>query len=452
MDTGPRIHEPGRFDDVLRAARRGIREHRMREAEVRIVDRAGRPLGGLPVEIVQTRHAFPFGEQLWPLDAMIRQGQGGTDRARAWKARFTEVFNAATSLCYWTERPRNDASKTEDRQGEPRVENFAATVAWALAEGMTAKGHPLFWSIPKCVPEWVKRYDVPTQMKFAEVRVRNLVARFRGRVRIWDAVNEALWEAAPKNLERRQWPHLEAMDDIVEYIAPVLRWCREEDPDAIYLINDYGTELEDGPLVGNDGSPVTAASQRKRYGDLLRRLQDAGAAPNAVGLQSHTGWPNPREQWAVYDEIAAAGLPLHVTEFWADTRALKATGRYSDEDLERMQAQYVVDFLTCAFGHPAVEAFFFWEFMDRAIAWFDGFSSHEPKPLFTSVRDLIRKEWQTRETLRTDGDGAVRWRGFFGSYALRYETAPGLTVGLPFDLTKASGMPLTVTIDVAPRL
>jgi len=153
-DMRPGAVAPAEAEDILRQARRNIREHRMGDAEVRVQDRRGRPLAGLPVTVELTRHAFLFGESLWPLDVMIRHGQAGTDRVRAWQQRFRQVFNAATNLCYWTERPRNDASKTEDRQGEPRLENFAATVDWTVASGMTAKGHPLFWSIPKCVPEW----------------------------------------------------------------------------------------------------------------------------------------------------------------------------------------------------------------------------------------------------------------------------------------------------------
>jgi GH35 family endo-1,4-beta-xylanase len=408
-------------DAILRKARRGIEEHRKADATLMLTDRQGRPLADTPVEIEQTRHAFPFGDQLWHLDALVRDGRGDGEQARAWKQRFGEMFNAATNLCYWTERPRNDASKSEDRQGEQRLENFAATVDWTLASGMIAKGHPLFWSIPKAVPDWAQRYDTATFMKFVEVRVRNLVARFRGRVTIWDAVNEAIWEAAPKHLAHRAWPHIESIADMVEYVSPVLRWCREEDPDATYLVNDYGTELEDKVPNGNDGSKVTAASQRKRFIALARALQDAGTPPDAIGLQSHTGgWARPSQQWAVYDEYAAGtGLPVHITEYWADTKRLKATGRYTDEEMNAMQARHVCDFLTCAFGHPSVDAFFFGGFMGAAIQWHDSFSSHEAKPVWDAVRHLLHDEWRTRVTVRTDAEGCATFRGFLGDYAVR---------------------------------
>jgi GH35 family endo-1,4-beta-xylanase len=415
------VYDPGRSAAALQAARAGIEQHRKGALELQLLGRDGRPLAGQPVALEQTGHAFLFGEQLWALDAMYRDGEEHTGRARAWRRRFREVFNAATNLCYWTERPLHDASKTEELQGEPRVENFARTVDWCLANGLTAKGHPLFWSIEKGIPDWVKRYDYATQMKFAEVRVRNLVARFRGRVKVWDATNEALWEPALKNLSRREWPHLEPVADMVAYVAEVLRWCREEDPEACFVVNDYGTENQgpgQPPASPVDGTPVTAARQRRRFIELAGALGEAGHAPDALGLQSHTGWVNDhREQTEVYDAYAATGLPVHVTEFWAHAGHLEKLGVPAAE-IDALQAEYVANYLTCAFGHPAVEAFFFWGFMGMAIDWKER-SGHALRPVFERVRKLIHDDWNTRWEGRADADGRVSLRGFYGDYRLR---------------------------------
>lgn len=440
------VYDPTAEADLVSAARGRIRDLRTRDVELRVVDRGGKPLAHTTCEIEQRRNAFPFGDQVWALDAMIRQGQGTTDRAIAWKQRFSQVFNAATSLCYWTERPENDASKTEDRQGEPRLENFAETVDWTLASGMQAKGHPLFWSIPKCTPEWAKRYDTETFMKFAEVRIRSLVARFKGRITIWDAVNEALWEAAPKNLRTRQWPHIEPVESIVEYVAEVLRWCREEDPDATFVINDYGLTGADKALRGSDGSDVTPATQRTRFVALARALQEAGQPPDALGMQCHTGLISHERQQAAYDEVSAAGLPIHITEFWAHARDVDAKEQCSPELQAELQAEYVANYLTCAFGHPAVESFFFWGFMEMAIQWRDRYSGHTLTPVFERVRRLLNEEWMTQETLTTDADGTVRFRGFLGDYRLRHQRGGH---DLPFRLDRSTGP--TTTLTLTPR-
>lgn len=417
---GERPTETPADEDIVRRAWENIEKYRKRNGALRLMDVQGRPLAHVPVEIELRRHAFLFGSEVWEWDALIRDGRGESDRARAWTRRFTEIFNASTNLCYWTERPRNDASKTEDRQGEPRLENFAETVETCLARGLTAKGHPLFWSIPKCIPDWARRYDPATMMKFAEVRVRGLVARFRGRVRLWDAVNEPLWEAAPDHLAQRRWPHIEPISALADYIAEVLRWCREEDPEALFLVNDYGLEGGDEMArEGSDGSRVTPATQRRRYLELFAELERRGAAPDAMGLQSHTaGWISPAAQWAVYDELAEAGRPLHITEFWASLGDAPPACT-TIEEKRKAQAKYVAQYLTCAFGHPAVEAFFFWGFMKDAILWLDSLSSHEPAPLYEAVRHLIGDEWHTHQRAETDAEGRISFRGFAGEYAVR---------------------------------
>jgi hypothetical protein len=261
-----------------------------------------------------------------------------------------------------------------------------------------------------------------------------------------------MWEPAFKNLGRREWPHIEAIADIADYIQQVLQWCREEDPDAIYLVNDYGMDAgaNSPPLVGNNGSCVSAASQRKRFLALVRELQDRGAPPDAIGLQSHTGWLRHEEQWAIYDEFASSGLPVHITEFWASTKDLEKTGRFSARQIEGLQAEYVANCLTCAFGHPAVGAFFFWGFMGTAIDWMKR-SSHDPKPIFERVKKLIREEWMTHENMTTNADGVVKLRGFLGDYALRYPLKSGLLTGQSFSIDRRASMPLTLVIGHQPK-
>lgn len=442
-------YDSQRHNDILVQARRNIADMRMRVIAVRFVDHTGAPVPHLKVEAVQTGHAFPFGDQLATLHNMHEAGQWDTERARQWRWRFAELFNASNSLCYWTERPENSITRVEPHQGNARLDGFDATVDWALSQGLQTKGHPLFWCIPKCIPDWAQRYDTRTLMKFVEVRVRNLVARYRGRVSLWDAVNEPMWETSPATLHTRRWPHIEDIDAIVGYIAPVLRWCREEDPCARFVVNDYGMQVDrpEGALKGSDDSRVTAGSQRARYIDMLRRLCDAGSPPDAVGLQSHIGWMEHDTQWAMYDEFSGkTGLPVHITEFWANMHDMPGAERCSEDDLAHIKAEYIANFLTCAFGHPAIDAFFFWGLMDQAVTWDNHYAGNRTTPVYDRVKELLREEWYTRIESTTDADGVMRFRGFHGSYDLRprasrkravsgYRIRSDATVGMPITLT-----------------
>ena len=427
----------------LEAARARIRKIRMAGTELLLTDRAGKPLAGLPVEAVQTRSAFSWGEQLWQLDTLFRHGLEKSDRVRHFTRLFTGCLNSANCLTYWTEAPRNDGPKHMEFQGEDRMDGFAAQVDWCLANGLTPKGHPIFWSLAKAYPEWLKRYPFETQWKFIEVRVRNLVARFKGKMKIWDVVNEPMWEAAPKNLPHRHWPHLESQENLIEYIIPVLRWAREEDPDATCVINDYGMELDPHgrDLRTKDGTPVTAKSQRDRFVALFKRLREEGAAPDGLGMQAHTGtWMSPSQQLSILDEFAEAGVPLHYTEFWADGGHLANAG-HPPEAVEKMRADYIARVMTVAFSHPSVASFYVWGDIVQSFGFRQDHnsgglptSSNQPTVVYETVRRLLRDEFMTREKLVTDADGRARFRGFFGDYSLRYEISPGMPAGAVFSI------------------
>jgi GH35 family endo-1,4-beta-xylanase len=457
MEAAGRHPDPDSLAADLEAARSRIRKIRMTDAEILVTDRAGRPLVGLPVSAVQTHSPFCWGEQLWQLDTLFRGGFRDSDRARHFTRLFTGCLNSANCLSYWTEAPRNDGPKHMEFQGEDRLDGFAAQVDWCLANGLTPKGHPVFWSLDKAYPEWLKRYPMETQWKFIEVRVRNLVARFRGKVKIWDVINEPMWEAAPKHLPHRHWPHLESLDDICEYVIPVLRWAREEDPDAAFLINDYGMEL-DPPgrdLRTGEGVPVTAKSQRDRFVALFQRLRGEGAAPDGLGMQAHTGaWISPSQQLAILDDFAGAGVPLHYTEFWADGSHLVRAG-VAAEDVDKLRAGYIAQVMTVAFSHPSVASFSIWGDLVESFGFRQDHnscglpsSSNRPTVVYETVRRLLREDFMTREDLVTDPHGRVRFRGFLGDYSLRYHLPSGMPVGTAFSLDPAREGPIRLVLNM----
>ena len=80
---------------------------------------------------------------------------GDSDRLKYFRKRFAEVLNSLNTTVYWTERPRNDAAKTQDFQGEVQWDDFDESVNWALSQGLKVKGHPMYWTVPKAIPEWL---------------------------------------------------------------------------------------------------------------------------------------------------------------------------------------------------------------------------------------------------------------------------------------------------------
>ncbi len=427
--------------ETLERARQNIERVRKRDVQLTLLDRLGSPIRNKAVQIVQQKSQFLWGDNNWVMASMYRNGMIDRDRGKYYRKRFAEVLNALNTTVYWTERPRNDATKTEDFQGDLRLDDFEESVNWANAHGLVAKGHPLFWTVPKAIPEWAKAYPVETMMKFVEVRIRSLCARYRGRVKVWDAVNEMLWETAPKNLPERYWPYTETTENMADYIGKILRWARAEDPDAQYAINDYGIgKTNRDSLTDHRGDPVTAERQQDRYLALIQRLGDEGNPPDLIGLQTRPAWLLPTEQMALYDKLSEPGIPLTITEFWPSDRYLrnesdrtaieseewrsfeeKNLGKeLSEEEIEEIRDKFVLDFMTCAFGHPNVDSFYFWGFFNNAVRFGPSpTSGHTLAPIYEKVRKLIHEDWKTSLTATTDSEGRLSFRGFCGDYAAR---------------------------------
>lgn len=103
--------------------------------------------------------------------------------------------------------------------------------------------------------------------------------------------------------------------------------------------------------------------------------------------------------WEVLDRFHnETGLPIAITEYDFET---------TDEDLK---ADYLRDFLTAAFAHPAVESFTMWGFWEGRhwrpdAAMFNQDWSETPS--VQVWRDLVLEEWMTDQTLLTDAGGRL---------------------------------------------
>lgn len=441
--------------DLVANAQKNIQDLRTKEVRILLIDKEGSPVKNKKVRIEQKKHHFLFGNNY------LKSEDENSFKLREREEVFLELFNAVTIMCYWTEKTWKQVEKTEHWQGEQNLKRFKETVNWAKYNQITAKGHPLFWSIPKAIPDWMQQYDYPTQLKFLEVRVRNLVASYKGKVDMWDVVNEFLWEPTLKNTTKRTWPFIETTEELVETIAPIMKWAREENPSATLLLNEYGVEQDfnKNTLYAQDGKTIVDYKlQRKRYLELVKRLGEKGYAPDAIGLQAHMGdWQMPEQQVAFYDEMASAGIPLHITEFWANLNQFKKEGKvmvaengdfitkeiksnqkleYTNEELAQMQADYAANYLTCAFGHKSVDAFFFWGFKNFAIDFDENGFIKQKRPVYQKVKELIKEKWWTKKELTTNSNGEVSLNAFFGEHELFYSPANQVNIqhAVPFQV------------------
>jgi len=193
-------------------------------------------------------------------------------------------------------------------QVEPRPGEFNFTAAdryVALGErfGATIIGHTLVWH--NQTPPWVFRDAaggvVSRDSLIARMRshIMTVVGRYRGRIRGWDVVNEAIAEDG--TLRRSPWL------DIIgpEYIAMAFRFAHEADPAAALHYNDFSVEHD---------------TKRQGIVRLVTSLRAEGVPITAIGMQEHQklDWPSVSAIDSAIVDLAATGVKLMVTELDVD--------------------------------------------------------------------------------------------------------------------------------------
>ena len=216
--------------------------------------------------------------------------------------------------------------------------------------------------------------------------IHTVVGRYKGKIKVWDVVNEAIADGGTNILRNSLWLEIIGPD----FIAKAFEYAHEADPDALLRYNDYGLE-----------SPA----KRRKLITLIKSLQEQHVPVMAIGSQAHlnvsTSFENMDE---ALTEMATLGLPIHITELdvnsaqggqrntGADVGNNAATtqgGLVSDADRKLADA-YAGLFRAFLKHDKQLKMVTFWGVND-AVSWraqgkpllFDG--NNQPKPAFDAV-------------------------------------------------------------------
>lgn len=385
--------------EILAQTDERIEKHRKGGGSVTVRDAKGKPVRGVRVMVEQLRHDFLFGSNFFMFGHC-----GEPVLEEAYRGRFAALLNYCTLGFYW--------ASYEARRGQPNYAYTDEVVAWTAEHGITCKGHPLAWDHPAGSPNWLP--DDPKEMERLSVaRVGEIVSRFRGRIDIWDVVNEATHLANKAN--RTKMAEWAAAKGGVAYVAEHLVAARAANPSATLLVNDYRT---DPP-----------------YYRLLEGLRVKRALPfDVVGIQSHMHgglWPL-RKVWDICDLYSKLGRPIHFTESTVVSGPRKGPGENwgaTTAEGEARQAELTTKFYLALFAHPSVQAITWWDFSDLG-AWQGAPSGWlrrdmSPKPVYERLMELIKGAWWTKFEGKTNSHGELKLRAFFGEYRLEAELPDG---------------------------
>lgn len=215
--------------------------------------------------------------------------------------------------------------KWQSLHPQPDVYNFKSADAYAdfaKKHDMALIGHTLVWHSQ--TPQWVfqgeggKPATREELLKRMKDHITNVAGHFKGRVKGWDVVNEALSDGGPEILRNSPWRKIIG-DDFLDH---AFRFAREADPDAELYYNDYGLENE---------------RKRENCVKLVKGMLERKVPIDGIGTQSHfqLNHPSTVEIEKTIKAFADLGLKVMITEL--DVDVLPARGAAGNADISRRE-------------------------------------------------------------------------------------------------------------------
>jgi len=362
-----------------------IEEHRKSNINLKISDEEGNLLENTAVTIKMKDHAFGFGN--FSSNILLDESSDGNQ----YRSHVLEMFNAATTPFYMGGNDDNwgwyGSSTAKD--------DYPAMAEWMQEHGVPTKGHVLVWPGWNWMPSFFEDLaGDPEGLRAAiDEHLETIVPIGKDKgLYEWDVVNEP-------------FINHDVMDILGEEV--LVDWynkVRELDAFPHLILNEYN-------IIMGGGRP----DFQENFERIITYLQAEGAPLEGIGMQCHfdENLPGITRVLEILDRFEIFGLPIQITEFDVAIR---------DEDV---QADYLRDFYTAVYSHPATDKIVMWGFYEK-VMW---------KPLGALVRsdwthkanydlymDLLYKQWWTPDASGVTGDnGSFDIRGFDGYYEITVE-------------------------------
>jgi endo-1,4-beta-xylanase len=262
----------------------------------------------------------------FPIGVAINQNQF-TGRDTNGVTLITSQFNAISpeNVLKWEAvHPRPGTNGYDFAPGD-------AYVKFGEQHHMLIVGHTLVWH--NQTPRWVfqdkngrslsgtNAADRELLLQRMHDHIQTVVGHYKGRIKIWDVVNEALNDSPQlddTNVLRQTSPWVRVLG--MDFIVKAFEYAHEADPAAILRYNDYSIE-----------NPA----KRQRLITLIKYLQSQNVPVMAIGSQTHANliWPEPGLEDSFLTEVSNLGLPIHITEL--DVNGSQAGQRSQSADISQ---------------------------------------------------------------------------------------------------------------------
>lgn len=257
----------------------------------------------------------------------------------------------------------------QPQRGVFEWEDADALADFAEAKDMTLHGHPLIWYAQ--LPGWVQVLPPAEASQVMQEHIRALVGRYRGRVAVWDVVNEALEDDG--SYRNSIW--YQGMGK--QYIRDAFVLSRAEDPNAVLIYNDYDVAWL---------NPKSDAMYQMVADELA-----AGTPIDGVGFQMHlrSDFVDFESVERNFERFANLGLDIYITEF--DVAMFDGPDEQLQADIYRKVMQLCLRQTRC----KAIQS---WGYTDR-YSWRAGYQplmfddKYTAKPAYYAWQSILRDYW-----------------------------------------------------------
>jgi endo-1,4-beta-xylanase len=204
-------------------------------------------------------------------------------------------------------------------------------VNWGLAHGMELHAHTLVWYSPTELPDWLKAMPRTKVEAVMNERIDRLVGRYRGKIKLWNVVNEAVNDGADTLRTGHVW--YDAMGH--DYIRKAFLRAHKADPSAILTLNEFDIE--------HSWQEEKYRGVKRLLKDLLRNRVPVHALEWQVHLRTSDPPFEPDVLLARMQEIADLGLDNYISEL--DVELPKDASAADHEAQKRIYQSVVSTFL-----------------------------------------------------------------------------------------------------------
>ena len=359
-----------------------IEKYRKGDLQIRIMDDAGKPVKGVEVTANLKRIANNWGTAVTS-ERILDTANVDMKMYRDTLARY---FNQVVfeNEMKW----KNWVNQKEETKGLSTLR----ALRWLRTKNLTARGHVMVWPSWKNSPSYLKefKHDKEALRSAITESIKEQANVMYGQFAEWDVINEATL-------------HHDFMDILGrEEMKTWFDTARASAPGVKLFLNDY-------TMFHNEKASNS-------FYENAKFLVDSKASIDGIGEQAHIGGTPPGIPFVLkrLDKFAQLGLPIIITEFDINS---------DDNDFK---ANYLKDFITAVFSHPATTGLLQWGFWEGA-HWFPSAALWNKdwsiRPNGRVYTDLITRKWHTCFEGTTPDSGQCLIRGFCGEYdvTVRYK-------------------------------